>query len=377
MAELENVLIVGGGISGTSLAVGLSALGLEVTLVESEPEWGPLGVGITLQGPALRAFGELGLLDAVVSAGVGINALHVGDASGEVLETIPLTRMCGEAYPGTVTIRRPALHTVLAAAAAQNAVQIRTACTVSALEHRDHGVIVTFADGSTGDFDLAIGADGVRSQMRQLVLGPGCTAPDFTQQAVWRVMLPRHANVGERMMVFYGPTNKIGFSPMPPDEMYVFVVQGVPTRARPPREELPTLLSDQLSPYSGWLADIPRLIDPARIDYRPIDVILVPNPWYVGRVLLIGDAAHATTPHLASGATIAIEDAAVLTEMIAERPTDVEELLARFMQRRFERCRMVVENGVQLGRWEREPVDRTADAVELMRTSFETLAQPA
>jgi 2-polyprenyl-6-methoxyphenol hydroxylase-like FAD-dependent oxidoreductase len=103
----------------------------------------------------------------------------------------------------------------------------------------------------------------------------------------------------------------------------------------------------------------------------------VPNPWYVGRVLLIGDAAHATTPHLASGATIAIEDAAVLTEMIAERPTDVEELLARFMQRRFERCRMVVENGVRLGRWEREPVDRTADAVELMRTSFETLAQPA
>jgi 2-polyprenyl-6-methoxyphenol hydroxylase-like FAD-dependent oxidoreductase len=376
MAEIENVLIVGGGISGTSLAVGLSALGLEVTLVEAEPEWGPLGVGITLQGPALRAFGQIGLLDPVVSAGVGIDDLHVGNACGEVLEVIPLTRMCGDAYPGTVTIRRPDLHTVLATAAADNAVRIRTGCTVASLAHHDHGVTVTFADGSTGEFDLVVGADGLWSQVRQLAFSRRRTAPEFTHQVVWRVMLPRHANVGERMMVFYGPTNKIGFSPMPPDEMYVFVVQTVPTRLRPLREELPALLAEQLSPYSGWLADIRPLIDPARIDYRPIDVILVPNPWYAGRVLLIGDAAHATTPHLASGATIAIEDAAVLTEMIAERPTDVGDLLARFMQRRFERCRMVVENGVQLGRWEQEPVDRTADAVELMSASFHTLAEP-
>ena len=201
--------------------------------------------------------------------------------------------------------------------------------------------------------------------------------PEFTQQIVWRVMLPRHAEMGEKMMLFYGPRNKIGFSPMPPDEMYMFLVQNVSARVRPPRSDLATLLKDELAAYSGWLADISAQIDDrSRIDYRPIDTILVPDPWYAARILLIGDAAHATTPHLASGATIAVEDAAVLTEMVAAGVRDVDELLASFMRRRFERCRMVVENGIQLGHWEREPRDRTAVSVELMHTSFAALAQP-
>lgn len=377
MTDLERVLVVGGGIAGTSLAVGLSGHGVDVTLVEVQAEWGPLGVGVTLQGPALRAFQRLGLLDAVVDAGVGIDTMHVGNAQSEIVEVIALDRACGEDYPATVTIRRPALHDVLAAAARTAGVTIRTGCTVSAFAGHGRGVTATFIDGTVAEFDLAIGADGVRSMVRSLAFGPGCVKPEFTQQIVWRVMLPRHAEMGEKMMLFYGPRNKIGFSPMPPDEMYMFLVQNVSARVRPPRSDLATLLKDELAAYSGWLADISAQIDDrSRIDYRPIDTILVPDPWYAGRILLIGDAAHATTPHLASGATIAVEDAAVLTEMVAAGVRDVDELLASFMRRRFERCRMVVENGIQLGHWEREPRDRTAVSVELMHSSFAALAQP-
>ena len=377
MTDLERVLIVGGGIAGTSLAVGLSGHGVDVTLVEVQAEWGPLGVGVTLQGPALRAFQRLGLLDAVVDAGVGIDTMHVGNAQSEIVEVIALDRACGEDYPATVTIRRPALHDVLAAAARTAGVTIRTGCTVSAFAGHGRGVTATFIDGTVGEFDLAIGADGVRSMVRSLAFGPGCVKPEFTQQIVWRVMLPRHAEMGEKMMLFYGPRNKIGFSPMPPDEMYMFLVQNVSARVRPPRSDLATLLKDELAAYSGWLADISAQIDDrSRIDYRPIDTILVPDPWYAGRILLIGDAAHATTPHLASGATIAVEDAAVLTEMVAAGVRDVDELLASFMGRRFERCRMVVENGIRLGHWEREPQDRTAESVKLMHNSFAALAQP-
>jgi 2-polyprenyl-6-methoxyphenol hydroxylase-like FAD-dependent oxidoreductase len=101
---------------------------------------------------------------------------------------------------------------------------------------------------------------------------------------------------------------------------------------------------------------------------------LVPAPWYVGRVLLIGDAAHATTPHLASGAGIGVEDAVVLGQEVAKAST-AEQALAAFMTRRFERCRMVVENSVRLG-----DLEAKGGAIDehqsLMRDSMSALLAP-
>lgn len=130
------------------------------------------------------------------------------------------------------------------------------------------GVTATFIDGAAGEFDLVVGADGVRSMVRGLAFGQGCVNPEFTQQIVWRVMLPRHAEVGENMMLFYGPADKIGFSPMSPDEMYMFLVQNVPARVRPLASELGVMLRNELAAYSGWLTDISAQIDArSRIDY--------------------------------------------------------------------------------------------------------------
>ena len=106
--------------------------------------------------------------------------------------------------------------------------------------------------------------------------------------------------------------------------------------------------------YGGFVPEIRatvRTTNAASINYRPLEVVLQPAPWYRGRVVLIGDAVHATTPHLASGAGMAIEDAIVLTEEIQSQP-GLEQALGNFMSRRFERCRLVVENSVQLGQIE-------------------------
>ena len=101
----------------------------------------------------------------------------------------------------------------------------------------------------------------------------------------------------------------------------------------------------------------------------------MPPPWYRGRVVLIGDAAHSTTPHLAAGAAMAIEDALVLAEQLATDAA-VADALAAFQERRTERCRMVVENSVQLGKWEQHPDDPEADHDGLSARSWAALAEP-
>ena len=110
------------------------------------------------------------------------------------------------------------------------------------------------------------------------------------------------------------------------------------------------------------------------VNYRPLEVLLHPAPWHSGHVVLIGDAAHATTPHLASGAGMAIEDGIVLTEELQSQPT-LEQALQNFMARRFDRCRRVVENSVQLGQIEMShgsPVEHT----RLMAEALGALRQP-
>jgi 2-polyprenyl-6-methoxyphenol hydroxylase-like FAD-dependent oxidoreductase len=376
MNGVDRVLIVGGGIAGTTLAIGLRALGIGVEIAEREQEWRPLGVGLTLQGPALRALGALGVLDAVVAAGVGVSELRIGTANSEIVESVRMPSLAGPGYPASVSLLRPAFHDVLAGIARRRQAIVRLGTTVAALAQDDAGVDVTFGDGSHARYGLIVGADGLHSRVRQLVLDDGGPAPHFTRQAVWRAMLPRHQEVADALVMFYGPRNKVGFNPVSDDQMYIFVVENVDDRTRPSADALPRLLRAELDAYTGWVADVAdELAAPEHVDRRLIDTLLVPDPWHRGRVVLIGDAAHTPGPHLASGAGIAIEDAAVLSELLGQEGP-VEEVLARFMARRYERCRMVVENSRRLGEWERRPGDPDADPVRLTSSSLATLAQP-
>ena len=115
--------------------------------------------------------------------------------------------------------------------------------------------------------------------------------------------------------------------------------------------------------------------DPEAIIYRPITSLLLPAPWYNGRVLLIGDSAHTATPHMAAGAGLAIEDSVVLAELLGSG-LPVLETLEKFMVRRWERCRMTIENSEQLGKWEKTPGLPEADPVGLFEKSVKILAQP-
>jgi 2-polyprenyl-6-methoxyphenol hydroxylase-like FAD-dependent oxidoreductase len=136
------------------------------------------------------------------------------------------------------------------------------------------------------------------------------------------------------------------------------------------------LLREQLVDYQGLVGEVrEQITDPEQINHRPIESVLLPSPWYRGRVLLIGDAAHATTPHLANGAAMAIEDAVVLSDLLAS-DAPVAQVLEEFMSRRYERCRMVVENSLQLVAWEKESVAPDERFNQLMGKTTMALAEP-
>ena len=136
--------------------------------------------------------------------------------------------------------------------------------------------------------------------------------------------------------------------------------------AVPPEDRLHELMRARLHGHAGLAGEIrERIRDPDHVVYKPMETILVPRPWYRGRVLLIGDAAHTTTPHHAQGAAMAVEDAVVLSELL-QIGGDLEDVLEQFMERRWPRCKLVVEASVQVGEWEQNPTQTSVDdAIEL------------
>jgi 2-polyprenyl-6-methoxyphenol hydroxylase-like FAD-dependent oxidoreductase len=369
-----NVLVVGAGLSGMVLATALKRAGIGADLIEVHPAWDVLGVGISVQGPALRALKSIGLLERCIAAGFGYSQVVNCDQDGSVQGVVELPRLNGPQYPSCVGMMRPALHDVIAGAMREAGVAVRFGTTLKALAQSAQAAEVEFSDGARARYDLVVGADGANSRVRELVFGAGCK-PQYTGQAVWRAMVPKPAEVKARH-AYYGPRHKAGFNPVSREEMYIYLVQNVQGNPRLEPARWPAVMQELLSDFGGHIAEVRGTItDPKRIVYRPVTSLLVPAPWYKGRVLVIGDAAHTAPPQLASGATIAIEDAIVLAELLA-RGHAVDEVLAQFMARRFERCRIVVENSWQLGEWEKTPAAPGADPTALIQASMKALAAP-
>jgi 2-polyprenyl-6-methoxyphenol hydroxylase-like FAD-dependent oxidoreductase len=369
------ILVVGGGIAGLTLAVAARRRNIEVDVVEIMPRWDILGVGISLTGPTLRALKSIGLIDQCVAVSFGFDRILFSSADGGEVGALNMPRLSGPQYPATVAIGRPALHEVLLSTATELGADIRLGTTITGLEQSGHAVGVQFSDGRPGTYDFVVGCDGIRSTVRKLAFDHVPEA-NFTGLAVWRATMPRHHAV-EGMQMFYGPKVKCGVNPHSHEEMFLFLVQPIRDDRRLPPDQMHVILREQLGDFSAEVAAFARdhIDDPSKVDYRPMNSFLLPSPWYRGRVVVIGDAAHTTTPHLATGAGIAIEDAVVLAEML-DSGLPAEELLDGFMQRRFNRCRLVVETAIKLGDMEKDTSIPIQAHFDLMSATFRKLAEP-
>ena len=291
MPAIERVLVVGAGMAGMTLGLALKRCGIACEIVEIRAALTEPGTGITLQGPALRALQAVDALEGCIRRGFAQTFFKTCDAQGNVTGTVDLPRLLGPQYPATMGIMRQAVHEVLARELERLGVPIRLGLSVSALAQTDHDVDVTFTDGTRGTYDLVVGADGSGSAIREMMFGPQ-VGPRYTGQMNWRATVSRPPEVTGRYS-YFGPTIKSGFNPVSEREMYIYVVQNVAERPRWRDEELPAMLRGLLGEFGGILGRArDEVRDPQQIICRPVFSMIMPPPWYRGRVILIGDAAH-------------------------------------------------------------------------------------
>jgi 2-polyprenyl-6-methoxyphenol hydroxylase-like FAD-dependent oxidoreductase len=340
------VFIAGGGIGGLTAAAALGQRGFEVTVAERSDGSAVEGVGISQQANVVRALASLGLAEDYLSAGFAYAATEIYAPDGALIARVP-SRSLIEGYPPSLGIPRPALHAVLQRAAEKAGATIRNGVRVATISQDAQGVDVTLTDGTSGRYDIAIGADGIYSQMRRAIF-PGAPAPRFTGQAVWRYNLPRPPEF-DALHVYNGPTG-VGLVPMSQAQIYIYATTPEPGNPTYPTEGVAARMRERLSGCAPQIRDIAeRIVDDAAVVYRPLETVFLDGPWHHGRIALLGDAVHATTPHLGQGGGMAVEDAIVIAEELARRDTP-EEAFAAYRARRHERCRYVVERSLEICR---------------------------
>jgi 2-polyprenyl-6-methoxyphenol hydroxylase-like FAD-dependent oxidoreductase len=371
---VRNVLIIGGGVAGMSCAIQMRKAGVFVDLIDIDPNWRVHGAGITITAPTLRALQTLGILDAVTAQGATWNGAKIHNKFGELLDEVHFPPLALN-LPAVGGVMRPALHRIMSEKTREVGTNVRLGMTVEEFVETDDYVEVLLSDGVRESYDLVVGADGIFSKTRKQLF-PTASQPTFTGQAIFRMLADRPVGF-DRSHFFMSEDCKIGFNPVSPTHMYMFLLRPSTKGRRIEQKDQPKELYDAMAGFGGLVAKIRKTVLPSNahsINYRALEVLLHPWPWYRNHVVLIGDAAHATTPHLASGAGMAIEDGIVLAEEILAEPI-LETALDRFMVRRFERCRLVIENSVKLGEIEMSH-GSIVEHTQLMSEAMIALGQP-
>ncbi len=347
MTRITKVLVAGGGIGGLCTAIGLLRKGVAVDLVEIKPQNTPLGVGIIQPANALRALDDLGVMDKCLAVGFQVDEWRYFEADGTHLHTFKSMRLAGPEIPAYNAVARPVLAAILLDTAQALGVNIRFGVQIDDFVETDKGIDVTLSNGEQGRYDFIVGSEGIRSPLRRRLFGDGYE-PEYLGHSVWRVNAQRPPDLTYQPM-FWGVGSKAGLIPLSDSTMYLLLVTDEPGNPFYEESLRYDLLKERLQQFGGYIGEVRDNMRPDdNIVYTPVEEVRLPSPWFKGRVLLIGDAAHAGGPHLSQGAAMAIEDAVVLSELVEKR-LSVPDMFVQFMERRFERCRFIQDTTRAVG----------------------------
>ena len=375
MGHVGRVLVVGGGIGGLTAATAFAQRGVEVVLIERRPGFDVPGVGLGQPANALRIYNALGVLPEILASGFSYDRMYIFDRDRELI--VEHKFLLGDkTVPAFCALSRLRLHEILLAAAEHAGADVRTGLTVNEIHEDNDQVTVTFSDGRIDSFDLLAGFDGIRSTTRLHLVGTVFT-PRPSGYGGWRVQVARPEYV--RCMEFLqGVGSKTGAMPLANNLMYIFHICPESPGAVFTRADYPDLFRERLSQYRSYVADIAASLDAnSDIVYGPIEPMLLPWPWFRGRIVLGGDAAHTVPPHLTQGAAMAAEDGYVLAREMLEDDIPVQARLMKYSQLRYARNAFVYTFAYQWMLDEqsvRTPEDLAAMRLELAKNGSARIA---
>ncbi len=348
MSADVDLVFVGGGIAGLVGSIAARRTGLSAAIIERDADWTPKGAGMHLYSNAIRALDSIGVGEAIVAAG----SCHVDYLYSDGFDThevrVEYPRLAGDDRPGLCLIQRTVLHQVLVDAARAAGVDIHLGTSVDRWEQQQTHVDASLSDGRDLKAALLVGADGIRSQIRREEFG--AIPPTHTGQGIWRALLPRHPDSIDPKIMFSGGGKMFGVVPV--DDATVYLMMGEPAQegVRFAEADFVTTLHESFSHFGGlapWYLE--RIVEPDQVIFTAIEEVHIDLPWHRGRVLLIGDAAHASAPYLAQGAAMAIEDGVVLADEMS-KGGDIESIIDRFTARRFPRAAMIQSTSIERNR---------------------------
>ncbi|MBK1783956.1 FAD-dependent monooxygenase [Prauserella cavernicola] len=347
------ILIVGGGIAGSALALALRAHDLPVRLVEARPEGSDTeGAFLTLAPNGVNALRALGHGDVPAAAGgFELSGLDFHNASGRRIARLSGEDDAARYGARAVVLRRAALRTELARRAREAGVRFDTGARLTGLAEHGDGVRAAFADGTTIDADVVIGADGIWSAVRRHTW-PDAPLPTYTgivDCGGWtKVDLPDSA----RQQMIFGRRGFFGYA-VKDNLAYWFT--NVPRATEPARSELDDLdqtrwMSTLRDLYDGDPAPVPRILAATQraVGVWPLYDLPSPRTWCTERVCLVGDAAHAVSPSTGQGASLAIEDAVVLARCLRDEQAPAAAFTS-YQRLRKGRAEKIARFGRQVG----------------------------
>jgi 2-polyprenyl-6-methoxyphenol hydroxylase-like FAD-dependent oxidoreductase len=364
--DIRRVLVVGGGVGGLTAAATFARRGVEVVLIERRPAFDIPGVGLGQPANALRVYDTLGVLDEMLATGFCYDRMHLFDPGRRLIVEHKFL-LGDDRLPAFCALSRQQLHDILLSAAERAGVQVRLGVTVSAIHEDKDRVDVQLSTGQHDSFDLLAGFDGIRSTTRLHLVGTAF-APRPSGYGAWRVQAPRPDYV-RGMEFLQGVGGKTGAMPLSNDLMYLFHIGPAAADANVAGQDLARAFKERLAQYGSYVADIAASLDGGSdIVYSPIEPLMLPWPWFRGRVVIGGDAAHTFAPHLTQGAAMAAEDAFVLAREVLDDDVPVEARLMRYSMKRYPRCAFVYTFS---GQWlHDEQSIRSAEELETARAEL-------
>ncbi|MCJ0929389.1 FAD-dependent urate hydroxylase HpxO [Acinetobacter lwoffii] len=336
------ITIIGAGMGGLTTGIALKKFGHKVTIYEQAEQILPVGAAISLWSNGVKCLNYLGLTEQVAKLGGQMDQLAYMDGlTGDTMTQFSLLPLIEEVGQRPYPVARADLQNMLMDEFGHDDIQLGKK--MVALQEQEDGVLVQFADGSEIKTDLLIGADGTHSITRAYVLGEQVSRR-YAGYVNWNglVEISDDLSPADQWTTFVGEGKRVSLMPVADGKFYFFFDVPLPVGLDNHKSEYKTLLKQY---FSGWCAPVQHLIDALdeqktnRVEIHDIEPFA---QFYKGRVVIVGDAAHSTTPDIGQGGCQAMEDAIYLARALQINTLGLQDALKRYQNKRNERANELV-----------------------------------